>query len=43
VFMAHAILDPAAAWNEVQTLRGFDDGNTKTNTLWWIATRPGAR
>jgi endo-1,3(4)-beta-glucanase len=43
VFMGHAIIDPAAAWNEVQGLRGFDDGNTKTNTLWWIATRPGAR
>ena len=40
VYMAHAILDPAAAWQEAGTLAGFDDGNSKTNTLYWIATRP---
>ena len=22
------------------TLTDFDDGNSKTNTLWWVATRP---
>ena len=40
LFMEHAILDPAAAWAEAATLTGYDDGNTKTNTLYWIATRP---
>lgn len=41
VYMAHAVIDPAAAWNECQTLTGYDDGNTQTNTLYWLATRPG--
>lgn len=42
VYMAHAIIDPESAWDEIQTLTGYDDGNTKTNTLYWLATRPGA-
>ncbi|MFZ8836631.1 MAG: glycosyl hydrolase [Flavobacteriales bacterium] len=41
VYMAHAVIDPVAAWYECQTLTGYDDGNTKTNTLYWLATRPG--
>ena len=40
IFMAHAIVDPEAAWTEVQSLGGYDDGNSKTNTLYWVATRP---
>jgi hypothetical protein len=41
--MDHAIIDPAAAWVEAMTYDrwGFTHaGQTKTNTLWWIATRP---
>ncbi len=34
------IIDKAAAWTEVQTLTAFDNGNTLTNTLYWVATRP---
>ncbi len=41
VYMAHAVIDPAAGWNECQTLTGYDDGNTETKTLYWLATRPG--
>ncbi|MGB1074422.1 MAG: glycosyl hydrolase, partial [Flavobacteriales bacterium] len=41
IYMAHAVIDPDAAWSECQTLTGYDDGNTKTNTLYWLATRPG--
>ena len=41
VYMAHAVIDPAAAWDECQTLTAYDDGNTETNTLYWLATRPG--
>jgi len=41
IYMAHAVIDPAGAWNECQTLTGYDDGNTQTNTLYWLATRPG--
>ena len=39
VVMAHAIIDPQAAFDEALNLSGYDDGNTKSNTLWWIATR----
>jgi endo-1,3(4)-beta-glucanase len=40
VYMDHAIIDREAAWAEVQTLRWYDNGNSKTNTLHWVATRP---
>ncbi|MGB1074938.1 MAG: glycosyl hydrolase [Flavobacteriales bacterium] len=42
IYSTHAVIDPVAAWDEVNTLNGHDDGNTLTNTLYWIATRPGA-
>merc|ERR1712181_187101 len=42
VIMAHAIIDPEAAWAEAQQLTSYDDGNTKSNTLYWIGTRPGS-
>lgn len=38
--MEHAVIAKAAAWAEVQSLTAFDDGNSKTNALWWVATRP---
>lgn len=37
---AHAILDPAAALRELAELNAYDNGNTRTNMLHWIATRP---
>jgi len=40
IYMAHAIINSEKAWNEVQTLRSYDDGNSQTNTLYWVATRP---
>lgn len=40
IIMAHAIIDKVAAWTEAEQLNLFDDGNTKSNTLYWIATRP---
>lgn len=39
VYMDHAVIDKEAAWEEVNTLTEFDDGNSKTNTLYWVATR----
>lgn len=42
IYMAHAVIDPVAAWDEAETLNYYDDGNTKANTLYWLATRPGA-
>jgi len=40
VIMNQAIVDKSTAWTNVQTLAFFDNGNTKTNSLYWIATRP---
>ena len=40
LYMAHAQIDPADAWTESNTMTGYDDGNSKTNTLWWAASRP---
>ena len=40
IIMAHAIIDKEAAWTEANQLTRYDDGNTKSNTLYWIATRP---
>jgi len=39
IYMDHAIIDKQAAWQEVQNLTAWDDGNTLTNTLYWVATR----
>ena len=39
IYMAHGIIDPNTAWNEAMKLNTYDDGNTKTNTLYWLATR----
>lgn len=40
IYMANAVIDKAAAWDEAQSLVSFDNGNSRTNTLWWVATRP---
>jgi len=40
IIMAEAILDKEGAWAEAQSLTAFDDGNSRSNTLYWIATRP---
>jgi hypothetical protein len=41
--MDHAIIDKQAAWNEAVTYDKWaltHSSQTKTNSLWWIATRP---
>jgi endo-1,3(4)-beta-glucanase len=40
LYMAHATIAREASWSEVFPLTAWDDGNSKTNTLWWVATRP---
>jgi endo-1,3(4)-beta-glucanase len=40
IALDHAVIDATAAWAEVQALQSFDDGNTRTNALYWVATRP---
>ena len=37
--MDHAVIDPVQAYDEAMKLTKYDDGNTKSNTLYWIATR----
>ncbi len=37
--MAHAIVDKAGAWNALNAMGGVEGGNSKTNTLYWAATR----
>jgi endo-1,3(4)-beta-glucanase len=38
--MAHAVIDPAAAYGELTALNGIEAGNSRTNMLYWAATRP---
>lgn len=40
IIMDHAVIDANAAWNDATQLTAFDDGNSKSNTYYWIATRP---
>jgi len=40
LYMAHATVAPVAAWTEATSLTAWDDGNSNTNTLWWVASRP---
>ena len=42
LLMMSAINQPADAWRDALQLNRFDNGNTKTNVLYWIATRPPA-
>jgi endo-1,3(4)-beta-glucanase len=39
LYSSHATVDKAAAWSEVSGA-AVDDGNSLTNSLWWVATRP---
>jgi len=43
IYMDHAVIDPVTAWDEVQTLQWYDNGNSETNTLYWVASRPGGK
>ncbi|MEM6928533.1 MAG: glycosyl hydrolase [Myxococcota bacterium] len=40
IIMARGINAPDVAWNAAQSLTAYDNGNSRTNTLYWIATRP---
>jgi len=41
IIMDHAVIDPDQAYEEALRLTKYDDGNTKSNTLYWISTRAG--
>ena len=36
---ASAVLDPDDAWSDADALKAFDNGNSKTNMLYWVGTR----
>jgi len=40
VYLARSIIDKNGAWNQINNLRGYDNGNSKTNTMYFMATRP---
>jgi len=40
VLMMAAVLQPEDAWHNAHLLTLYDNGNTRTNLLYWIATRP---
>jgi len=42
LLMMSAVNSPEAAWQAASTLVLFDNGNTKTNLLYWVATRTAA-
>lgn len=39
LYMSQAISDQEAAWKNIQELGEYDNGNTATNALYWVATR----
>jgi len=43
LYSAQATFDLAGATPRILGLTGFDDGNTKTNTLYWLFTRPNGQ
>jgi len=40
VYMARAVIDPWSAFKQAKGLNGFDNGNSNSNVLYWISTRP---
>ena len=40
VALAAAVVLPVEAWANITALDTFDAGNSKTNSFYWIATRP---
>eukprot|EP00669_Euglena_mutabilis_P004619 TRINITY_DN15960_c0_g1_i1.p1 TRINITY_DN15960_c0_g1~~TRINITY_DN15960_c0_g1_i1.p1 ORF type:complete len:273 (-),score=58.08 TRINITY_DN15960_c0_g1_i1:102-920(-) len=43
IVQAHAIIAPDAAWAEALSLTAYDNGNSRSNALHWVATRPPPR
>eukprot|EP00595_Chromulina_sp_UTEXLB2642_P000252 CAMPEP_0196762572 /NCGR_PEP_ID=MMETSP1095-20130614/2279_1 /TAXON_ID=96789 ORGANISM="Chromulina nebulosa, Strain UTEXLB2642" /NCGR_SAMPLE_ID=MMETSP1095 /ASSEMBLY_ACC=CAM_ASM_000446 /LENGTH=448 /DNA_ID=CAMNT_0042113835 /DNA_START=1227 /DNA_END=2573 /DNA_ORIENTATION=+ len=40
IYVDHAVVDRDAAWEEIRVTNGFGPGNSKTNCLYWAASRP---
>jgi endo-1,3(4)-beta-glucanase len=39
VFALQGIYDNEVALKNIKSLKGFEDGNSMTNLLWWIYSR----
>ena len=39
--MYGAVIDPDSAWREVMSIKYYGPGNSRTNCLYWVASRPG--
>ena len=42
LYGTHCVIDPEAAWQEIMQLTSFDGGNTRSNLMYFCATRPTA-
>ncbi|GLJ15533.1 hypothetical protein SUGI_0255110 [Cryptomeria japonica] len=42
LYSLESLYDKDSALQKVKTLKGYDDGNSLTNLLWWIYTRGGS-
>lgn len=42
IYTIHALVNRDAAWSEISKLEGFGVGGSKTNSLFWAASRPPA-
>jgi endo-1,3(4)-beta-glucanase len=40
VYMAEAVVDAKKSWEHMKKIGHFDDGMSRSNAIWWIATRP---
>lgn len=40
IFLDEAVIDPQSAWDKITSVKTLDGGNSMTNALYWIATRP---
>ena len=39
IYIDHAVIDRDAAWNQVKSISGFGPGGSKSNSLFWVASR----
>ena len=41
IFGTHCVVDALHAWDQIRALTTFDGGNTRSNLMYFCATRPG--
>ena len=39
IYVDHAVIDRDTAWNQIKSIQGFGSGGSKTNSLFWVASR----